>query len=320
MLSIVSGQEAGKQDECDRKRFVLWYDTIRLNESQRVVVWTKESSSRYTPKLVRYVWSQRFLEANAIIIQTFFRLRRTGVPLEIRRSSIRFLYYIGRAGVILLDKLHFDPIIRHWVRPRRGYKGVLSKSTSESGFAQEPVPWMSHISRLCVTKLCASESCLDQPTEPSRTDPMQFTYFVLNLRRSPERLRDFCQVARAAGLSDIETIEAIDGQTLKVKDWQNSLALTDKAAKAWETKKRPNDLACMLSHLTLWKRINRDNKPGVHVIFEDDADIPEDFIAKLKACLPTLPEDFEYAYLGHNKLIGKILDLPGRLWLEPQNT
>ena len=76
----------------------------------------------------------------------------------------------------------------------------------------------------------------------------------------------------------------------------------------------------MLSHLTLWKRINRDNKPGVHVIFEDDADIPEDFIAKLKACLPTLPEDFEYAYLGHNKLIGKILDLPGRLWLEPQNT
>ena len=134
-------------------------------------------------------------------------------------QSIRFLYYIGRAGVILLDKLHFDPIIRHWVRPRRGSKGGLSKSTSESGVAQKPVPWMSHISRLCVTKLCASESCLDQPTEPSRTDPMQFTYFVLNLRRSPERLRDFCQVARAAGLSDIETIEAIDGQTLKVKDW-----------------------------------------------------------------------------------------------------
>ena len=116
MLSIVSGQEAGKQDECDRKRFVLWYDTIRLNESQQVVVWKKESSSRYTPKLVRYVWSQRFLEANAIIIQTFFRLHLMRVPLEIQRSSIRFQDHIGRAGVILLDKLHFDPIIRHWVR------------------------------------------------------------------------------------------------------------------------------------------------------------------------------------------------------------
>ena len=71
----------------------------------------------------------------------------------------------------------------------------------------------------------------------------------------------------------------------------------------------------------LWRRISHDNKPGVHVIFEDDADIPEDFIAKLKECLPTLPENVdEYAYLGHNDLIGKTLDLPGSFWLEPENT
>ena len=97
MLSILSGQEAGKQDECDRQRFVLWYDTIRLNESQKVVVWTKESSSRYNPSLVRYVWSQRFLEANAIIIQTFFRLRRMRVSLQHRRQCNRLIFYIGQA-------------------------------------------------------------------------------------------------------------------------------------------------------------------------------------------------------------------------------
>ena len=28
----------------------------------------------------------------------------------------------------------------------------------------------------------------------------------------------------------------------------------------------------------------------------------------------------EYAYLGHNDLIGNTLDLPGRLWLEPEST
>ncbi len=156
---------------------------------------------------------------------------------------------------------------------------------------EEGVPWMVRLSRLCVGQLSghvlASESCQVQPTEPSRTDPVQFTYFVLNLRRSEERLRDFCRLARAARLPDIQTIEAIDGQTLKVKNWQDSLLLTDKAAKDWETKQRPNDLACLLSHLILWRRIMFDNKPGVHVIFEDDADIPEDFIAKLKECLPT---------------------------------
>ena len=172
---------------------------------------------------------------------------------------------------------------------------------------------MQRLSQVCVAQLIgcpvvAREPCLDQPTEPSRTDPMQFTYFVLNLMRREERLRDFCQLARAAKLPHIQTIEAIDGQTLNIKDWQDTLLLTGEAAKAWETKQRPNDLACLISHLFLWRRIQLDNKAGVHVIFEDDADIPEDFIAKLKASLPTLPEDFEYAYLGHNRL-------RGRLWI-----
>ena len=119
---------------------------------------------------------------------------------------------------------------------------------------------MNRLSRMCVAQLTgralASESCQDQPTEPSRTDPMQFTYYVLNLKRREERLCDFRQLARAAKLPHIQTTEAIDGQTLNVKDWQDSFLLTDEAAKAWETKQRPNDLACLLSQLILWRRIH----------------------------------------------------------------
>ena len=41
--------------------------------------------------------------------------------------------------------------------------------------------WMQRLSQLCVAQLIgcpvvAREPCLDQPTEPSRTDPMQFTF------------------------------------------------------------------------------------------------------------------------------------------------
>ena len=97
MLSIVSGQEVGKQDERDRKECEVWYDAVRSNEYQFVVVWKEASSSRYTPELVKYVFSQRFLEANAIIIQTFFRLYRMRVPLEFRRPCNRLLFYIGQA-------------------------------------------------------------------------------------------------------------------------------------------------------------------------------------------------------------------------------
>ena len=172
MLSIVSGQEVGKQDECDRKKCGLWYDAVRLNQHQMVCVWKKASSSRYTPELVKYVFSQRFLEANAIIIQTFFRLHQMRVPLERRRPCIRLLFYIGRAGVILFDQLRLDPTIRHWVRPHRSPRGRWRKLVAASGVAEKPVAWMSHLSGLCVTQLrghaLASESCLDQPTEPTR--------------------------------------------------------------------------------------------------------------------------------------------------------
>ena len=98
MLSIVSGQEVGKQDERDRKECEAWYEAVRANQSQKVCVWREEaSSSRYAPEVVRYVFSQRFLEANAIIIQTFFRLRRMRVSLQHRRQCNRLLFYIGQA-------------------------------------------------------------------------------------------------------------------------------------------------------------------------------------------------------------------------------
>ena len=97
MLSIVSGQEVGKQDERDRKECEAWYDAVRSNRDLFVCVCKEASSSRYTPELVKYVFSQRFLEANAIIIQTFFRLRRMRVSLQRRRQCNRLLFYIGQA-------------------------------------------------------------------------------------------------------------------------------------------------------------------------------------------------------------------------------
>ena len=74
------------------------HKAVRENQAQPVVVWSKEaSSSRYVAEVLRYCFSQRFLEANAIIIQTFFRLRRMRVSLQHRRQCNRLLFYIGQA-------------------------------------------------------------------------------------------------------------------------------------------------------------------------------------------------------------------------------
>ena len=99
MLSFTCGEEAGTRDkaERDRQEFEALYAAVELNKSLKVCVWRKEASSlRYIPKVETIMFSQRFLEANAIIIQTFWRLWRTGVPPERRDQCHRLLFHIGQ--------------------------------------------------------------------------------------------------------------------------------------------------------------------------------------------------------------------------------
>ena len=85
----------------------------------------------------------------------------------------------------------------------------------------------------------------------------------------------------------------------------------------WESRADHGDLACMLSHLMLWRQIRSEGKPGTHLVFEDDADIRPDFLDRLRECLPLLPGDFHYAYVGHNDAVGRRIN---KFWLEPANT
>ena len=93
MLSIVSRQEADGAEH-DREEFEAWYADVRANNQVKVCVQRQEASSVQEVKKVGI--SQRFLDANAIIIQTFFRLRRMGVPREHRYGCHRLLFHIGQ--------------------------------------------------------------------------------------------------------------------------------------------------------------------------------------------------------------------------------
>ena len=97
--SSVCGEEAGQGDEYapDRTEFEVFYDAVEKNKPLQVCVWRKQASSlRCTTMAETHIFSQRFLEANAIIIQTFWRLWRTGVPPERRHQSHRLLFHIGQ--------------------------------------------------------------------------------------------------------------------------------------------------------------------------------------------------------------------------------
>ena len=84
MLSLICGEEARKWDEAkpDRTEFV----------------WRKEARllAMYIPKVETHMFSQRFLEANAVL-----RLRQMGVPRERPDQSHRLLFHKGQTVRIL---------------------------------------------------------------------------------------------------------------------------------------------------------------------------------------------------------------------------
>ena len=61
-------------------------------------------------------------------------------------------------------------------------------------------------------------------------------------------------------------------------------------------KYKSGQLACFLSHMSLWKKIVDDNIPEM-IILEDDATIPDNFYEKLNEMRSELPSDYDILYL-----------------------
>ena len=52
---------------------------------------------------------------------------------------------MGRAGVMLFDHLHWDPIISQWVRLKRGRRGGLSGRDDVNVLKDKGLPWMQRL-------------------------------------------------------------------------------------------------------------------------------------------------------------------------------
>ena len=67
-------------------------------------------------------------------------------------------------------------------------------------------------------------------------------------------------------------------------------------------------IACLVSHVNLYKKIYEEYNGGIFLIFEDDCKILPDFNKKLDYYLARLPEDWDMIWLGYNKIKGKRYD------------
>ena len=122
---------------------------------------------------------------------------------------------------------------------------------------------------------------------------MDFSFFVISLKRTPDRLERFC-ANNAGTATNFEHFEAIDGMNM---DSGTRAAVVAPQAAGYT----PGALGVAASHRALWLRCSEQNNP--FVICEDDAVLREDTADHLPR-LVSRAEDWDIIMLGFNFDVG----------------
>ena len=121
---------------------------------------------------------------------------------------------------------------------------------------------------------------------------------VINMDKSADRLAEFQQNALRGGLV-VTRWPAVDGSRIGEADLV-SLGLSKYIYKYSQEHKQPGLLGCFLSHRGLLRHLEkmRCGADDAHIIFEDDAYVPVDFMKEYNSVVRDLPADWDMVQLG----------------------
>lgn len=119
--------------------------------------------------------------------------------------------------------------------------------------------------------------------------PWQVPALLINLDRSPERLRTATAELRAAGIP-FTRLPAVDGKLVDRKV---------RAGVAPWCKRHCTDsmLGCSLSHIRAWQLALQTGAPHT-LVMEDDVKLVPDFRRRMRAVLGAVPSDCDILFLG----------------------
>lgn len=110
---------------------------------------------------------------------------------------------------------------------------------------------------------------------------IKINFYVINLLKNKKRLQNILNKANKAKI-EIERIEAVDGKKINL---ENLLPCVKK------NKSSNSYKGLWLSNLKIFKKIKYlRNKPKWFVIFEDDAEIPENFLKIVEQSIQRYPD------------------------------
>ena len=117
--------------------------------------------------------------------------------------------------------------------------------------------------------------------------------FVINLKRRTDRKEEMEKTFDAAGFTDYEFINAVDGSKLETTDEISQLFAGN------DFGSRKGTIGCALSHYNLWKKLADDTEHSFYTIFEDDISVSNTFCSRLEKALKDELTGVDILYLGY---------------------
>lgn len=127
-------------------------------------------------------------------------------------------------------------------------------------------------------------------------EPMQFSYYVINLKTSESRLKKIKRSFGEAKL-DFSRIDAVNGKELDLVKLKKDGVYNPSIHKArWL---RPSEVGCYFSHRKAWSNFLQSGS-SYGVVFEDDVAFSKDIQIKIEDLVARAPKDWSILYLGCN--------------------
>jgi glycosyl transferase, family 25 len=121
---------------------------------------------------------------------------------------------------------------------------------------------------------------------------MRIPVFLINLDRSPERLRYMQAQAEKCGMV-FERVAAVDGFNVphELADYFAHYRTGEEPLLA------PGDFGCYASHIKVWQTVLRSGSP-VALVLEDDAAFDDDLVTAIEEALAVLPAGWDMVHLS----------------------
>ena len=134
-------------------------------------------------------------------------------------------------------------------------------------------------------------------------------FYCINLKNRTDRWNTFSSqlaIEKIKAKHNFERFEAVSGSTVDVQN-DSRISLRTKRNIKESARREHSDIntagaiGCYLSHTDLWRKVADGSEPFA-VIFEDDTELPDDFLEIFESCfqdknlLPDMPDIWTFSY------------------------